>query len=161
VLHETLPNSFFHLHSNSYEFSKKWIIASSLTALIGWIAQPGIVAAVGSGKTELESRVGYTYGAMIKRACAIAWTFTGAILVAIGVMLAMRLAKVADALTMLLTFSSIMGVTVWAGVIWKRANSAGAWAAVIVLFTMWTLYGPVGALIKSATGAGPAWLGKY
>ena len=29
--------------------------------------QPGIVAAVGSGKTELEGRVGYTYGTMIKR----------------------------------------------------------------------------------------------
>jgi len=75
VLHESLPDTFFHLASKSYEFTPQWVIASSMVALIGWVAQPGIVAAVGSGKTELEGRVGYTYGAMIKRVCAIGWTF--------------------------------------------------------------------------------------
>lgn len=252
ALHESLPETFFQLSASSHEFTPRWVVAAVLTALIGWVAQPGVVAAVGSGKTELEGRVGYTYGAMIKRVCAIGWTFTGVILaamaaremlspgqiqsldrrelafgvavreffpsgvlgltfaaifssqmatlsaqmvnssalasrnlylavlrpaasdrevlifgrlcgvflVAIGVMLAMTLAKVADALVMLLTFASIMGVVVWGGVLWRRANSAGAWAAVVVLFVLWALFGPVGAMIKTAAG-GPEWLGRY
>jgi Na+/proline symporter len=223
------------------EFTPMWILAASLTALIGFVAQPGIIAAFASGKTELEGRIGYTYGTMIKRFCAIAWVFTGVILaaivaqggvnaadvatlqhrenafgfamrrvmprgllglmiasilaaqmatlsafmvnssalasrnlyrgairknasdrevlifgrisglflVAIGVYLAREAFKdVADALTMLLQFSSIMGVIVWAGVLWKRTNTQGAWAGVIVLFMTWALLGPVGELVK-------------
>ncbi len=252
VLHETLPASRFSLAVGGYEFAPRWIVAASLTALIGWVAQPGIVASVGSGKTELEGRVGYTYGAMIKRVCAIGWAFTGIILaalamghllpadqvaslkvrehafgiaiqqffphgiiglvcaaifssqmatlsaqmvnasalasrnlfksiikpdaddrqvlifgrvvgiflVSLGVVLALMLAKVADALTMLLQFSAIMGVVVWGGVFWKRANSRGAWAAVVVLFTIWSLFGPVGGFVRKGVG-GPAWLGEY
>ena len=252
VLHSVLPAERFSLTVGGYEFTPRWIIAASITALIGWVAQPGIVASVGSGKTELEGRVGYTYGAMIKRVCAIGWTFTGIILaamamshklspeqvtslhtrerafgiaiqqffphgiiglvcaaifasqmatlsaqmvnasalasrnlyksvinpeaddrqvlvfgricgiflVALGVALALMLAKVADALTMLLQFSAIMGVIVWGGVLWRRANASGAWAAVIVLFVSWTVFGPVGTFIRKGTG-GPLWLGQY
>src|SRR5437762_9798074 len=39
ALHEALPASMFHLRSQSYEFTPQWVIASSLTALIGWVAQ--------------------------------------------------------------------------------------------------------------------------
>ena len=70
------------------------------------------------------------------------------------------LAKVADALTMLLQFSAIMGVVVWGGTLWRRANSPGAWAAVAVLFLVWVAYGPVGGLLQKSLG-GPAWLGMY
>ena len=55
----------------------------SVTALIGFVAQPGIVALFGSGKSEMEGRVGYTYGTMIKRVCAIGWVFTGVLLAAL------------------------------------------------------------------------------
>jgi Na+/proline symporter len=252
ALHQALPASHFQLSSTGFEFTPRWIIASSLVALIGWVAQPGIVAAVGSGKTELEGRVGYTYGAMIKRVCAIGWTFTGVILaamavkqmlppeqikslavrerafgtaiaqffphgllgltfaaifsaqmatlsaqmvnssalaaknlykgvikphasdqevlivgricgiflVAIGVGLALQLEKVADALTMLLQFSAVMGVVVWGGVLWRRANSPGAWTAVIVLFLIWAILGQPGNLIRKNIG-GPLWLGRF
>src|SRR4030095_7150477 len=68
----------------------------------------------------------------------------GIFLVAIGVALAMALANVANALTMLLQFSAIMGVVVWGGVLWKRANSPGAWAAIAALFGAWVMLGPVG-----------------
>src|SRR5207249_446749 len=85
VLHSVLPVERFSLTVGGYEFTPRWIIAASITALIGWVAQPGIVASVGSGKTEPEGRVGYTYGAMIKRVCAIGWTFTGVILAAMAV----------------------------------------------------------------------------
>jgi Na+/proline symporter len=249
--------SFWSSNSTSYEFSGKWIGASILTALIGWVAQPGLVAAVGSGKTELEGRVGYTYGTMIKRFCAMGWVFTGIILAAmaarhqlsageasalnakagrelafgiaiqhffphgmlgltfaaifasqmatlsaqmvnssalasrniyrdifrpdatdaqvlavgriagiflvvLGIVLAESLSSVANALTMLLQFSSIMGVIVWAGVIWRRVNPAGAWVAAIVLFTLWSMFGPLGMLIQqSAPNDLPHWIGMY
>ena len=214
-LHASLGPSMFSLAGQGYEFTPRWIIAFSLTALIGWVAQPGIVASVGSGKTELEGRVGYTYGTMIKRFCAMGWLLTGIILAAmvtqgsigagrvaglekdrelafgtamqallphgllglmfaaifasqmatlsaqmvnssalasrniyrdlfhptasdkkvlavgrvfglflvlIGVWLAQTLTGVANALTTLLQFSSIMGVVVWGGVLWRRAQ---------------------------------------
>jgi Na+/proline symporter len=256
-LHEALPESMFSLTATGNEFTPRWIIATSLIALIGWVAQPGIVAAVGSGKTELEGRVGYTYGTMIKRVCAMGWVFTGLIvaamaakgllapeqvralesetkgreqafgvgiraflpvgllgltfaaifasqmatlsaqmvnssalatrnlykvllrphagdremlvmgrvigifLVAIGVFLATQLEKVADALAMLLGFASIMGVIVWGGVLWRRGNAAGAWAAVIVLFLAWSYYGPVGKLVTPVANRIPEWLADY
>ena len=51
---------------------------------------------------------------------------SGLFLVTIGLLLAFQLERVATALTMLLGFQSIMGVIVWAGVLWRRANPLGA-----------------------------------
>jgi Na+/proline symporter len=210
---------------------------------------------VGSGKTELEGRVGYTYGTMIKRFCAMGWVFTGIILaglaaqgkvsadrmaqlsehrelafgtameallptgllglmfaaifasqmatlsaqmvnssalasrnlykewirpkapdkevllvgrfcglflVAIGVSLAFALQRVATALTMLLGFASIMGVVVWGGVLWRRTTAKGAWAAVIVLFLIWSALGPFGMVLRNAELFRlPGWIGMY
>src|SRR5262249_11968277 len=87
----------------------------------------------------------------------------GLLLVMIGVYLALALERVANALTMLLQFSAIMGVVVWAGVLWRRANSAGAWAGVAVLFVAWGIFGPLGMLVKQsvASVAWPIWLGQF
>ena len=252
ALHRALPERMFSLTATGLEFTPSWILAASVTALVGWVAQPGIVAAVGSGKTELEGRVGYTYGTMIKRFCAMGWVFTGVtlaglaatshlapqhvadlkadrehafgiamqallpvgviglmfaaifasqmatlsaqmvnssalaarnvyqavihpqandrevlivgrvtglFLVTLGVLLAFALQRVATALTMLLTFSSIMGVVVWGGVLWRRANSSGAWAAVVLMLLIWALLGPIGMLLR--TDHSPAWLGQF
>ena len=254
ALHQSLSPAKFQMWASGYEFTPRWIFAMSLTALIGWVAQPGLIAALGSGKTELEGRVGYTYGTMIKRFCAMGWVFTGVILaamvaqhrlapadvhrldqrelafglavqkffpsgmlglmfaaifasqmatlsaqmvnssalasrnlykgvfrpqasdrevlafgrvsgiflVALGVILAEQLASVANAITMLLQFTSIMGVVVWGGVLWRRINSAGAWAAVAMLFTIWILLGPAGMIVRQNSPAHtPAWLGMY
>ena len=250
-LHRSLESSMFSLTATGKEFTWQWILAASITALVGWVAQPGIVAAVGSGKSELEGRIGYTYGTMIKRFCAMGWVFTGVVLaglvaqkqvsegqvsdlaanrehafgiamqkllpvglvgimfaaifaaqmatlsaqmvnssalasrnlyqgarpqasdrevlwfgricglflVSIGVLLAFQLGKVATALTMLLGFQSIMGVIVWAGVLWRRANVAGAWASFGVMFTCWALLGPIGMLARRP--GMPQWIGQY
>ena len=86
----------------------------------------------------------------------------GIFLVAIGILLAESLSSVANALTMLLQFSSIMGVVVWAGVLWRRVNPAGAWAGAMVLFVLWSLFGPLGMLIQQAAPSHiPAWIGMY
>jgi len=82
ALHRSLDGSKFLLTATGKEFTPQWIAAATITALLGWVAQPGIIAAVGSGKSELEGRVGYTYGTMIKRFCAMGWVFTGIVLAA-------------------------------------------------------------------------------
>ncbi|HTL30881.1 MAG TPA: sodium:solute symporter family protein [Tepidisphaeraceae bacterium] len=247
-LHAALAHrpEMFNLTASGFEFTPGWIFAASLTALIGWVAQPGIVAAVGSGKTELEGRVGYTYGTMIKRFCALGWVFTGVVLaglavrgdlpaeqvndlaqhrelafgigmqrllpvgvlgimfaaifaaqmatlsaqmvnssalasrnlykglfrpqatdrevllfgrfsglflVVLGVLLAFALERVATALTMLLSFQSIMGVIVWSGVLWRRANATGAWAAFVTMVVIWLLLGPIGMILHPQSRA--------
>ncbi|HWB55125.1 MAG TPA: hypothetical protein VG722_13065, partial [Tepidisphaeraceae bacterium] len=257
ALHHALHASMFSLSTSGEEFSAKWIFALSLTGLIGFLAQPGVVASFASGKTEFEGRVGYTYGTIIKRFCAMGWVFTGVVLAALvaqghttaqqanqlahhrelafgyamrdllphgvlglmfaaifaaqmaqlsaqmvngsalaarnfynavirpqasdreilaigrifgillvvmGVLLANALANVANALTMLLQFSSIMGVVIWAGVFWRRANGKGAWAGVFVLFILWAIFGPIGMMTSSGLHSYftfPHWVGMY
>ena len=258
-LHRTLDSSMFaltlpHDPAKPGEFTPTWILVMSVTALIGFVAQPGIVALFGSGKSEMEGRVGYTYGTMIKRVCAIGWVFTGVLLAAlvaqqkiagdeiarlaqnrelafgssmrallptglvglmfaalfasqmaalsarmvnasalasrnlyrdflrpgasdgevlwvgrvsglflvgIGVYLARDLRSVADALTMLLQFSAIMGVVVWAGILWRRTNVPGAWAAIVATFIPWFLLGPPGTLMRKHFPELPQWIGMY
>ena len=48
----------------------------SLTALIGGVAIPAL-SPRRVRQNRLEGRVGYTYGTMIKRFCAIGWVLTG------------------------------------------------------------------------------------
>ncbi len=54
-----------------------YVFMLSLTALSGIVVQPHIMAVCGAGKTEMEGRVGFTFGNFLKRFCTIAWTFTG------------------------------------------------------------------------------------
>ncbi|TWU12278.1 Sodium/proline symporter [Symmachiella macrocystis] len=54
-----------------------YVIALSLTGLVGIVVQPHIMGVCGAGKTEFEGRFGFTVGNFIKRFCTIAWTFTG------------------------------------------------------------------------------------
>ncbi|MBI5759085.1 MAG: sodium:solute symporter family protein [Planctomycetales bacterium] len=56
-----------------------FVLSMSLLGLSGIVAQPHVMTSTGSGKTELEARVGMTYGNFIKRLLTIAWTFTGLI----------------------------------------------------------------------------------
>ncbi len=54
-----------------------YVIALSMTGLVGIVVQPHIMGVCGAGKTEFEGRFGFTVGNFIKRFCTIAWTFTG------------------------------------------------------------------------------------
>ncbi len=54
-----------------------YIVMLALGGLIGIVVQPHIMGVCGAGKTELEGRVGFTFGNFIKRFCTIAWAFTG------------------------------------------------------------------------------------
>ncbi len=56
-----------------------FVAAMSVLALVGIVTQPHVMTANGSGKTEVEARVGMCYGNFIKRFLTIAWAFTGLI----------------------------------------------------------------------------------
>jgi len=54
-----------------------YIAIVALNALVGIVTQPHVMANCAAGRTEMDGRVGYTYGNMIKRLCTVAWSLTG------------------------------------------------------------------------------------
>jgi Na+/proline symporter len=60
-----------------------WVIAMlTVNGLVGIMAQPHQLAAVGTGKDERTCRIGMLYGNMIKRVCTVGWAFVGLIVAA-------------------------------------------------------------------------------
>ena len=53
------------------------IVMLTLNGLIGIVAQPHILASVGTGRDERSCRVGMAYGNFIKRFCTIGWALVG------------------------------------------------------------------------------------
>ena len=68
-----------HIPTDTFEGTVGFIVSVSLLALAGVVVQPHVMNATGSGKTELEARVGMCYGNFIKRLLTMAWAFTGLI----------------------------------------------------------------------------------
>ncbi len=54
-----------------------YVFMLSFTGLLGVVVQPHMMGICAAGRTELDGRVGFTFGNFIKRICTIAWTFTG------------------------------------------------------------------------------------
>ena len=54
-----------------------YIAVIALNALFGWVAQPTSMPCSAAGKTELEGRIGFTGGMLIKRVCTVAWVIVG------------------------------------------------------------------------------------
>jgi Na+/proline symporter len=54
-----------------------FIIMFALAALIGIVAQPFIMGVCSAGRTEMDGRVGFMFGNIVKRICTIAWSLTG------------------------------------------------------------------------------------
>jgi SSS family transporter len=48
-----------------------------LSALIGIVTQPHIMGVCAGGRNEMDGRVGFTGGNLLKRVCTIAWMLTG------------------------------------------------------------------------------------
>ena len=60
-----------------------WVIAMlTLNGLVGIMAQPHQLAAVGTGKDERTCRVGMFYGNYVKRVCTVGWALVGLIVAA-------------------------------------------------------------------------------
>ena len=57
------------------------IVMLTINGLVGIIAQPHQLAAVGTGKDERSCRVGMAYGNFIKRFCTVGWALVGLVVV--------------------------------------------------------------------------------
>jgi len=53
-----------------------FIIMYALQALVGIVAQPFIMGVCSAGRTEMDGRVGFMVGNILKRICTIAWSLT-------------------------------------------------------------------------------------
>jgi SSS family transporter len=60
-----------------------WIIMMSINSLVSMVAQPHIMANAGAAKTELDSRVGFVGGVLLKRIMTIPWALTGVMAIAL------------------------------------------------------------------------------
>ncbi len=76
ALHDRLGEGMFDLW-RSADISPFTIAALSLNSLVGIVVQPHIMSTVGSGRTELNARMGFTYGNFVKRICTIGWAYVG------------------------------------------------------------------------------------
>lgn len=77
-----------------------FIVVLTLNGLVGIIAQPHLIAAVGTGRDDFTCRVGQMYGNMVKRVCTVGWAIVGlmaAALVAKGAFGVTQLADPEDA----------------------------------------------------------------
>jgi SSS family transporter len=53
------------------------IFILALNALVGIVTQPHIMGVCAAGKNEMDGRVGFAAGNLLKRVCTIAWMLTG------------------------------------------------------------------------------------
>ena len=54
----------------------------SVQSLFSIFSQPHLMGSVGSGRTETNCRIGFTYGNLLKRFCTIGWSLVGLIVIA-------------------------------------------------------------------------------
>ncbi|HEO71424.1 MAG TPA: sodium:solute symporter family protein [Candidatus Hydrogenedentes bacterium] len=53
------------------------IVMMSVNALVGIVVQPHIMGVCAGGRTEMDGRVGFGAGNLLKRICTVAWMLTG------------------------------------------------------------------------------------
>ena len=77
-LRHALPDHFFSIFSQSGgELTPFNVAMLVISGLAGIVVQPHMMAVGASGKTEMNCRIGWTYGNFVKRICTIGWTLTG------------------------------------------------------------------------------------
>jgi Na+/proline symporter len=54
-----------------------FILMLTVNGLVGIVAQPHLMAAVGTGKDEDTCRIGFLYGTFVKRFCTVGWALVG------------------------------------------------------------------------------------
>ena len=76
-LHEKIADpGMFSLVAPS-EIGLFYIAVIAFNGLVGIVAQPHTMANCAAGKTELEGRLGFMGGTLIKRLCTVPWCLTG------------------------------------------------------------------------------------
>lgn len=59
------------------EITAFYIAVIAFNGLVGIVTQPHIMSCCAAGLTEMDNRIGFCYGNMLKRFCTVAWTVTG------------------------------------------------------------------------------------
>jgi Na+/proline symporter len=78
----SLPPSSFSLSTPSG--IGPWVIAMlTVNGLVGIMAQPHMLATVGTGRDERTCRIGMLFGNFVKRVCTVGWMLVGLIVAAI------------------------------------------------------------------------------
>jgi Na+/proline symporter len=60
-----------------------WIVMMSISSLISMVAQPQILASTAAAKTEMDGRVGFVGGMILKRLMTVPWALTGVMAIAL------------------------------------------------------------------------------
>lgn len=242
-LHHALPPQFFTVFSPAGgELTRFNVAILVISGLAGIVVQPHMMAVAATGKTEMNCRVGWTYGNFIKRACTVGWTLTGLLaavlfpgvafhdrekvfgmaiaallpsglvglmvasllatvmatcsafmvdgaalfthdlylpfvghkkiaqrggeahilrvarwsslaITAVGFVLGLTMQSVIKSTVLFISMLPFIGVAFWIGIIWPRANRAGAWAC--------TIGSAIVFFITSALGSTTAWSSVY
>lgn len=76
AIHQGLPKEMFSLVSPK-EVTLFFIVMIVINGLFGIVVQPHHMAVGGSGKSEIASRSGWTYGNFMKRVATMGWAFIG------------------------------------------------------------------------------------
>lgn len=74
-----------------------FILMLTLNGLVGILAQPHMLAAVGTGKDERTCRVGFFFGNFIKRICTVGWAVVGLLVAAMLAQGSFGVKQLADA----------------------------------------------------------------
>jgi Na+/proline symporter len=61
----------------------QWIVMMSINSLLSMVVQPHIMANAGAAKSEIDSRVGFVGGLILKRLITIPWALTGVMALAL------------------------------------------------------------------------------
>ncbi len=206
-----------------------FVVMYAIQALVGIVAQPFIMGVCAAGRTELDGRIGFMCGNILKRLCTVSWCLTALaavawyqnrgvdlsqivpdhvygdvaraflpavmpgllgvflasllasvmsscdsfmiassglfteniykplapnrsdrhyvrvgriaslLVVAGGIVFAYRVPDLVTALKIWFKIAPMMGIAFWMGLVWRRANVAGAWAASLTGFAVWWL----------------------
>lgn len=87
--------------------------------------------------------------------------FAGLVVVALGVVFCYKVKGVADALTVFWGLSTLTGVFIWAGILWRRTNATGAWLSFLTMATIWSVLGPFGQMFLHPMFPSVDWLGMF
>ncbi|WP_428938603.1 sodium:solute symporter family protein [Fontivita pretiosa] len=84
ILESNHPNAahVFDLVLSS-DMTVYWIVMMSISSLISMVAQPQILASTAAAKSEMDSRIGFVGGMILKRLMTIPWALTGVMAIAL------------------------------------------------------------------------------
>lgn len=80
---QSLPEDFFLLFSEDSGLGVFTILMLALNGVVGITAQPHMMSMIATGSSEIEGRIGHTYGNFVKRLVTIGWALTGMVVAAL------------------------------------------------------------------------------